>query len=181
MVRNREVARLLSELALLTELDEGSPQAFRVRAYDNAARAVDGLTTDIDSLVENGKFRKDLFYRLNVFRMNIPPLRRRIDDIPHLSDFFADKYCIEFGKSHYELSRQTKAAFCEYHWPGNVDELETTVQRAVLQGDEESICKDIHLNSNNAKSENHDQTKDSMIEPASIEEYLRGCAFSYRG
>src|SRR3972149_2334473 len=53
MSRNREVARLLSELALLTELDEGSPQAFRVRAYDNAARAVDGLGVGVDSLSES--------------------------------------------------------------------------------------------------------------------------------
>lgn len=53
MSRNREVARMLSELALLTELDEGSPQAFRVRAYDNAARAVDGLVTDVDSMSES--------------------------------------------------------------------------------------------------------------------------------
>ena len=53
MSRNREIARLLSELALLTELDEGSPQAFRVRAYENAARAVDGLVTDVDSMSES--------------------------------------------------------------------------------------------------------------------------------
>jgi DNA-binding NtrC family response regulator len=137
-------------------------------------RIVASATTDFDLLVKKNKFRKDLYYRLNVFRINIPPLRRRIDDISQLSDFFTDKYCIEFSKSHYELSEKTKAVFCNYHWPGNVSELEGLIRRAVLQGDEKSIRDDLRLKSNNGKIENHDQTIDSLSELSGIEEYLRG-------
>jgi two-component system response regulator AtoC len=136
-------------------------------------RIIASATTDIDLLVEREKFRKDLYYRLNVFRINIPPLRHRVDDIPQLSDYFADKYCIEFGKSHYELSKETKAAFCKYNWPGNVSELERLVRIAVLQGDEKIILEDLRLKNNNDKPPNHDQTIGSFIEPSDIEKYLR--------
>ena len=81
-----------------------------------------------------GQFRQDLFYRLNVISIVIPPLRDRVDDIPMLTDFFADKFCMELGVGHTEVSQKFKAIFCSYHWPGNVRELHNMTRRVVLHG-----------------------------------------------
>jgi DNA-binding NtrC family response regulator len=94
---------------------------------------------DLDQLVEAGRLRKDLFYRINVIRMKIPPLRTRPADIPLLAYFFADMACFELGKCHFELPEESHKLLCRYHWPGNVDELKKMVVEAVRQstpGDE---------------------------------------------
>lgn len=100
--------------------------------------------TDFELFVEKGKFRKDLYYRLNVLRIEIPPLRDRKEDIPLLMDFFTDKFCRESGKSHYELSDEIKNRFCSYLWPGNVKELENLVNKTIMLGDEQSIINKLN-------------------------------------
>jgi len=106
-------------------------------------------TTSIElgTLVENGEFRKDLYYRLNVIKIEIPPLRKRPQDIPQLADFYTDKFCLELGKSHYELSEKTKEIFYNYFWPGNVGELEHLVGRIVSQGNEAGLFEKLNLQS----------------------------------
>lgn len=108
-------------------------------------RIIASTSDDLISLTETGRFRKDLFYRLNVFMIEIPPLRERRGDIPVLVDFFTDKYCREIGKGHYEVPRKARALYAEYDWPGNVREIETVVKRSVIVGDEggfiESLCR----------------------------------------
>jgi len=95
----------------------------------------------IDHLVKKGKFRKDLFYRLNVISIEIPPLRERVGDIPLLTDFFADKFCMEYDAGHIELPKKIKDSFCRYPWPGNVRELKSIVRRAVLYGEKDSVIQ----------------------------------------
>ncbi|MCJ7618245.1 MAG: sigma 54-interacting transcriptional regulator [Desulfobacterales bacterium] len=114
------------------------------KTYD--IRMIVSARTDLESFVEKGKFRKELYYRLNVLRLDIPPLRERKEDIPLLTDFFADKFCREFGKSHYELSDEIKNRFCNYLWPGNVKELEKFVNKIIMLGDEQSIINKLNLN-----------------------------------
>ena len=92
----------------------------------------------LEQRVREGKFRQDLFYRLNVISITIPPLRDRIADIPMLTDFFADKFCIELGVGHIEISKELKKLFCRYYWPGNVRELQNMTRRAILNGDKDS-------------------------------------------
>ena len=89
--------------------------------------------------VQQGKFRQDLYYRLNVISIVIPPLRDRVGDIPMLTDFFADKFCMELGLGHIEVSQKFKDIFCSYHWPGNVRELQNMTKRAMLNGDTDSL------------------------------------------
>lgn len=101
---------------------------------------------DIEQFVESGKLRKDLYFRLNVINIDIPPLRHRTEDIYLLAAFFNDKFCGEFGKSHYELSRKTMQMFNHYHWPGNVKELKNIVKQVVLTGSENSIVDKLLLN-----------------------------------
>jgi two-component system response regulator AtoC len=94
----------------------------------------------LDPLLESGRFRKDLYYRLNAFSVEIPPLRNRVDDIPLLMDYFADKFSMELGRSHFEISEKTKELFCAYRWPGNVRELENVVRDIVCTGSERGVA-----------------------------------------
>ena len=93
----------------------------------------------LEQRVRQGEFRQDLFYRLNVISIVIPPLRDRDGDIPMLTDFFADKFCMELGVGHIEVSKKLKDIFCSYHWPGNVRELQNITRRAILHGDKDSV------------------------------------------
>jgi len=125
------------EPVIKTGTDEMKPVDVRIIAATHP---------DIGRLVETGKFRKDLYFRLNVINIEIPPLRNRTGDIPLLAAFFNDKFCGEFGKSHYELSRKTIQMFNHYHWPGNVRELKNVVKRVVSTGSENSIIDSLLLN-----------------------------------
>jgi len=102
-------------------------------------RIIASTTRNLSGLVKKGVFREDLYYRLNVLRLRIPPLRDRITDIPPLTDFFCCKHCFEFKKSNYPISAGTMSRFCDYHWPGNVKELETVIRQIVLSGNEEVV------------------------------------------
>lgn len=94
-------------------------------------RVIATTNRDLASLVSAGAFREDLFYRLNVIRLTIPPLRRRAGDIPLLADFFCKRYAKESGKDGIGCSSAALERLCLHHWPGNVRELENTVQRAI--------------------------------------------------
>ncbi|PLX69236.1 MAG: sigma-54-dependent Fis family transcriptional regulator [Denitrovibrio sp.] len=93
--------------------------------------------------VDAGNFREDLYYRLNVISMELPPLRDRKDDIMELASFFAEKYCQINGKGTCKLADDAQAALLDYDWPGNVRELEHTIERAVV------LCKDCVVSERN--------------------------------
>jgi DNA-binding NtrC family response regulator len=107
-------------------------------------RLIVSTSIDLSRLVEKERFRKDLFYRLNVIGIEIPPLRYRAQDIPMLAVFFNDKFCEDLGKSHYDLAEKTKNRLKNYHWPGNVRELENVVRHSVLLGNEYRMLDQIH-------------------------------------
>lgn len=89
---------------------------------------------DLDQLVGAGKFRQDLFYRLNVIRIDLPPLRQRSEDIPLLVEHFIQKFSEKTKRQVNGLSQEALAAFLNYPWPGNVRELEHAIERAILLG-----------------------------------------------
>ncbi|MEA3230991.1 MAG: sigma 54-interacting transcriptional regulator, partial [Thermodesulfobacteriota bacterium] len=93
----------------------------------------------IDHLVRKGVFRKDLYFRLNVIKINIPPLRERKTDIPLLADFFANKFCMESGICHFQLSDRAKKAMTAYPWPNNIQELESFMTTDNFMGSEDRI------------------------------------------
>jgi len=98
-------------------------------------RIIAATNRDLEKAIRNGSFREDLFYRLNVFPILIPPLRDRMEDIPLLVKHFMEKYSIKSGK-HIELVTQNVIDTLQaYHWPGNVRELENIVERAVIISD----------------------------------------------
>jgi len=80
-----------------------------------------------------------------VIRIDIPPLRSRLVDIPALTDFFTDKFCIESGRSYFQLSEQMKNLFACYHWPGNIQELEDIIKRIVLDSAEDRVAKKLRV------------------------------------
>jgi len=99
---------------------------------------------DCEPLVQAGKFRQDLFYRLNVVPIALPPLRERRSDIPNLISHFLAKYNHELGKQ-LGISKEAEAILMEYDWPGNVRELQNVVERAAIFGEEELVQEDFNL------------------------------------
>ena len=96
------------------------------------ARLVLATNVDLEKEVEQGRFRQDLFYRINVVTINLPPLRERVGDIPLLAEAFLANCCEETGKDVAGFSEDALQCLQRYHWPGSVRELENIVQRAVL-------------------------------------------------
>ena len=95
-------------------------------------RVIASTSRDLKEEVRAGRFREDLFYRLNVFPVSIPPLRKRADDIPQLVRFFTDKYSRKIGRQIETIPKAAMKALEGYSWPGNVRELEHVIERAVI-------------------------------------------------
>ena len=106
-------------------------------------RIVTATNRDLESAVADGKFREDLFFRLNVVCITLPPLRQRRDEIPALTDMFVERYAEHYNKPHIQLANDTRRLFDEYDWPGNVRELENLIKRAVVLGSDDSIRRDL--------------------------------------
>jgi len=102
------------------------------RTIKTDARLIAATNVDLPQMVADKKFRSDLFYRLNVFPITIPPLRERVDDIPLLIGYFAQKHALRMNKRVDEISKETVDALCSYPWPGNVRELENFIERSVI-------------------------------------------------
>lgn len=101
-------------------------------------RVIAATNRDLETMVKNGKFREDLYYRLNIIPIEIPPLRNRRHDIPALVDFFIAKHASEVGRPIRGLSTAAENLVMSYAWPGNVRQLESAIERAILlcEGDE---------------------------------------------
>jgi len=108
------------------------------RTIKTDVRIIAATNRNLEEAIRNGKFREDLFYRLNVFPITLPPLRQRKDDIPLLVNHFVAKFNKKIGKRIETVSAGTLNNLLEYHWPGNVRELESIIERAVIisQGNE---------------------------------------------
>ena len=102
-------------------------------------RVILATNEDLDKAVATGSFRRDLYYRINVINVELPPLRARISDIPILAHHFLDRVCDEIGKPVAGFSDEALAALQTHHWPGKVRELQNVIERAVLLGKHETI------------------------------------------
>ena len=106
-------------------------------------RIVAATNRDLESAVADGLFREDLFFRLNVVCITLPPLRQRRDEIPALTELFLSRYSEHYNKPLLGLATDTLRLFAEYDWPGNVRELENLVKRMVILGTDEPIRRDL--------------------------------------
>jgi len=105
--------------------------ALSERNYKVNFRLISSTSHDLEKEMKSGNFREDLFYILNVMQLNIPPLRRRMDDIPLLVDEFLNRFCLKENKM-LKVSDEVMKIFMNYSWPGNVRELKNVIERAVV-------------------------------------------------
>jgi transcriptional regulator with PAS, ATPase and Fis domain len=105
-------------------------------------RIIAATNEQLENLVKDGKFREDLYYRLNVFTLFVPPLRERKDDIPILANFFRQKYAMMMNKNIKSISAEAMNFLTEHEWRGNVRELENAIERAIVVGKKEVITMD---------------------------------------
>jgi len=121
-------------------------------------------------MVKEGAFRRDLFFRVNVMTIHVPPLRERTEDIPVLARHFLTQYAAEYGKNIHDIQPSAMEALVLYSWPGNIRELENIIQSTVIRSDEERIgLSDLpeHLRLLS------DEICDPQIEPESFDELVR--------
>jgi transcriptional regulator with PAS, ATPase and Fis domain len=102
------------------------------RLIETDFRLIAATNRDLQQEVKAGNFREDLYYRINVVEIHLPPLREREEDIPRLIDYFIKKHCGKTGKALLEISQEARDAFTDYEWPGNIRELENIIERAVI-------------------------------------------------
>ncbi|MDR3763627.1 MAG: sigma-54 dependent transcriptional regulator [Acidobacteriota bacterium] len=106
-------------------------------------RVIAASNNDLRQAVKDGRFREDLYYRLNVITLELPPLRQRREDIPLLAEHFLRKYCLENEKPVRKLGPDASRALLDYNWPGNVRELENAIERAVVLSAHPVITADL--------------------------------------
>lgn len=106
-------------------------------------RIIAATNKDLLKMVEKGMFREDLYYRLNVIPIELPPLRERSEDIPQLIDYFINKYTSEVGKKDVKIDSSAKKILCEYSWKGNIRELENIIERMVILCEDNIITQSI--------------------------------------
>ena len=132
-----------TQIALLRVLQErqfervGGNQPIRADV-----RVISATNRDLKAAMATGAFRSDLFYRLNVFPIEIPPLRERTDDIPILVEYFIDRYATEAGKKIRYVSKESMELLQSYPWPGNVRELQNVIERSVILCETETFSVD---------------------------------------
>jgi two-component system response regulator AtoC len=106
-------------------------------------RMITATNVDLEAAVADGRFREDLYFRLNVVAIALPPLRDRRDEIPLLVDFFTKKYSVQYNKPTSPISAELLNLFMEYEWPGNIRQLENLIKRMVVLGTEAPIIKEL--------------------------------------
>jgi two-component system response regulator AtoC len=106
-------------------------------------RVVAATNRNLEEMVQSGRFREDLFYRLNVVNVWVPPLRERRDEIPVLAEHFLRRYSRKYAREYRPISERLMRGFLEYAWPGNVRELENVVKRIVVLQSEDTIAEEI--------------------------------------
>jgi len=140
-----EVGELPAEtqIALLRVLQEREYQ--RVGGNESLktdVRVVAATNRDLQAAIAEGRFREDLFYRLNVFPIEVPPLRDRKEDIPLLVEYFVDRYASKAGKKIIGINKKSMELLEGYQWPGNIRELQNVIERSVIVCDSENLSVD---------------------------------------
>jgi two-component system response regulator AtoC len=141
-----EISELDSALQskLLQLLQDG--QFCRIGAQEDKkveVRVVCATNRRLEEEIENGTFRQDLFYRINVVNVSLPPLRERRSDVPELANYFLEYYNRKYNCKARPLSSELIVVLQKYHWPGNIRELENLIKRYVILGNEEAITSDL--------------------------------------
>jgi DNA-binding NtrC family response regulator len=108
-------------------------------------RIIAATNTDLEAMVADGRFREDLYYRLNVIRLRVPPLRERRSEIPAIVNYYVNHYSAKFGRLDITVTPQTLDLLMVFDWPGNVRELTNEIQRIVARAEDGTIITPEHL------------------------------------
>src|SRR4029453_13509921 len=106
-------------------------------------RVVAATNRDLEQMLFSGEFREDLYYRLKVIEVTVPPLRERRDEIPTLTDYFVARYSRKYNRPARVISDELRQLFQQYDWQGNIRELENMIKRAVILQDEQLVIREI--------------------------------------
>ena len=129
-------------------------------------RILTATNKNLDRMVEENRFRRDLFYRINVVNILVPPLRERKEDIPLLIDYFLTRYSEMYNRERVKVSPRLSEMFLEYAWPGNVRELENNVKRFVILGNENQLISEFIRKKENGSYLSHaDEMQDVARHP----------------
>src|SRR5207244_1400438 len=161
--------RLDLQAKLLRSIQEGEIERVGgTKPIKTDFRLIAATNLDLEKAVKEGRFREDLYYRINVIPIKLPPLRERADDIPQLADFFLKRYTARFRKRLEGVTDTTMAMLKKYWWPGNIRELEHLIERLVAVSDKEYITEeDLPLEFHFAQLEPHNGARtDSLFEEA---------------
>jgi two-component system response regulator AtoC len=147
--RYQNRARIAAGTVLLDEISELDASSQRILLYGLpdgdtrpragvlTARIVSTTSRKLDEEMQAGRFRNELYYRINGVCLRLPPLRERKEDIPMLSEFFVTKHAAELGRLRFSLSQRTLGLLMDHSWPGNIRELENIIKNIVALGDEQ--------------------------------------------
>ena len=160
--------RLDLQAKLLRAIQEGEIERVGgTKPIKTEFRLIAATNVDLEKAVKEGRFREDLYYRINVIPIKLPPLRERADDIPQLADFFLRRYNGRFRKRIQGITEQTMTLLQKYWWPGNIRELENLIERLVAVSDKDYISEeDLPLEFHFAQLEPHGGRTESLFEDA---------------
>jgi transcriptional regulator with GAF, ATPase, and Fis domain len=174
-----EVGELLpdTQVALLRVLQEREFERVGGNALIHVdVRVVAATNRDLKAAVANGTFRQDLFYRLNVFPVEVPPLRERKQDILMLAEYFVQRYGKRAGKNIRSIDKKTIDILASYEWPGNIRELQNVIERSVILSSGESfsvdeawLSKETVATESTRKRQDEPRTERAIIEAALAE------------
>lgn len=138
-------------------------------------RVIAATNRDLEQAVQQGTFRKDLYFRLKVVEIDVPALRKRREDVPEIADYFLNKFCTELGKRPKRFSSAALERMKHYRWPGNVRELKNVIERAVVLSNHDTIdAEELALSNLRSASEtNLEIETEAGFEPVSLEEMER--------
>src|SRR5947209_5881949 len=132
--------RLDLQAKLLRSIQEGEIERVGgTKAIKTDFRLIAATNIDLEKAVKEGRFREDLYYRINVIPIKLPPLRDRMEDLPELAKFFLNRYKLRFRKAIQGISDSTLKILASYWWPGNIRELENLIERLVAVSDKDWI------------------------------------------
>jgi DNA-binding NtrC family response regulator len=131
-------------------------------------RVIVATNADLERLVSEGRFREDLFYRLSIVRLHLPPLRERRVEIPSLANHYLRKYAIEYGKGDLRLSEDTMEYLVLYRWPGNVRQLANEMRRLAALAETGAVLMPEHLSSEIAASRRTIPASERVLEPTEV-------------
>lgn len=142
------------------------------KIIDVNVRIIATLNEEPKKLIENGKLRKDFYYRLSVIRINVPPLRERKEDIPLLCDYFIKYYNLLLGRGITKIDDEIMEYFMEYDWPGNVRELKNVIEAAINMADGSNILYKKYFDNAILKKELRGTVSEFLPGDMSLDEYL---------